>query len=404
LWGIVFRRAALVTLLALLLLAPVARAAGPAATRHALVAGMAQAGPASGAQVVDLDTGRRLLAVRPRVGRAPASTEKLYTSASALLRMGPDAHLVTAVRASVAPDASGRVAGDLVLEGGGDPTLGPWAMDQIASELARDGLTRVRGRVIGDESAFDARRGPPSSGYGTSIYVGPLSALAYNEGRTGLRSPAFQLSPAQFAADALTRALRRQGVRVRRPARQGLAPAGAVPLAEWPSPALSVVVRLMNQPSDNFYAETLIKQLGARFGGAGTGAAVVRATVARFGAGPTVVDGSGLSRANRTSPRDLVRLLAGMRADALSGPAFAASLPVAGRSGTLATRMRGTPAAGRCRAKTGTLSDVSALAGYCDTTAGRHVAFAFLMNGVNPISARRLQDRMTAALATYRGA
>jgi D-alanyl-D-alanine carboxypeptidase/D-alanyl-D-alanine-endopeptidase (penicillin-binding protein 4) len=62
--------------------------------------------------------------------------------------------------------------------------------------------------------------------------------------------------------------------------------------------------------------------------------------------------------------------------------------------------MRATAARGRCHAKTGTLSDVSALAGYCDTTAGRHVAFAFLMNGVDPAGARRLQDRMTAVLAT----
>ena len=88
-----------------------------------------------------------------------------------------------------------------------------------------------------------------------------------------------------------------------------------------------------------------------------------------------------------------------MRAD----PAFTASLAVAGRSGTLSTRMRGTTAQGRCRAKTGTLRDVSALAGYCDTTAGGHVAFAFLMNGTAPWWARIRQDRMTAVLARYSG-
>jgi D-alanyl-D-alanine carboxypeptidase/D-alanyl-D-alanine-endopeptidase (penicillin-binding protein 4) len=354
---------------------------------------------------VDLDTGARLYALRPTLRLNPASVEKLYTSSTALLRMGPDARLDTPVLASALPDAAGRLRGDLILKGGGDPTLGPWAMDQLARSIARNGLTRVTGRVIGDETAFDARRGPPSSGYATSLYVGPLSALSYNEGRTGLRSPAFQLSPAQFAADALTRALRRHRVRVRRAARQGVAPATAAPLTTWESPPLSTVVRLMNLPSDNFYAETLIKQLGARYGGTGStaaGAAVVRATAATFGAHPAIVDGSGLSRADRTSPRDVVRLLAGMRADPVAGPVLEASLPVAGLSGTLTTRMRATAARGRCQAKTGTLSDVSALAGYCDTTAGRHVAFAFLMNGVNPAGARRLQDRMTAVLAALR--
>jgi serine-type D-Ala-D-Ala carboxypeptidase/endopeptidase (penicillin-binding protein 4) len=399
------RLAGLLSLLALLVLAPAAGAAGTEATRRVLSAAMAQAGPATGAQVVDLDTGARLFAARATLRLAPASVEKLYTSSTALLRMGPNGRIETGVLTRGLPDATGRLRGDLILKGGGDPTLGPWAMDQLARTIAQAGLTRVTGRVIGDETAFDARRGPPSSGYTTSIYVGPLSALSFNEGRTGLRSPAFQLSPPQFAADALTRALEHRGVAVRGAARRGVAPAGAVPLLSWESPPLATVLRLMNLPSDNFYAETLVKQLGARYGGAGTtaaGAAVVRATVARFGARPQVVDGSGLSRADRTAPRDVVRLLAGMHADPVAGPALADSLPVAGRSGTLVTRMRGTAATGRCRAKTGTLSDVSALAGYCDTTAGRHVAFAFLMNGVNPTAARRLQDRMTAALATLR--
>ena len=82
-------------------------------------------------------------------------------------------------------------------------------------------------------------------------------------------------------------------------------------------------------------------------------------------------------------------------------PAFGASLPVAGRSGTLYDRMRRTAARDRCQAKTGTLHDVSALAGYCETTAGARVAFAILMNYVNPYAARRLQDRMVSALARY---
>ena len=72
-----------------------------------------------------------------------------------------------------------------------------------------------------------------------------------------------------------------------------------------------------------------------------------------------------------------------------------------GRNGTVYNRMRGTAAQDRCHAKTGTLRDVSALAGFCTTTGGERVAFAFLMNRVYPSAARVLQDRMTVALARY---
>jgi D-alanyl-D-alanine carboxypeptidase/D-alanyl-D-alanine-endopeptidase (penicillin-binding protein 4) len=157
----------------------------------------------------------------------------------------------------------------------------------------------------------------------------------------------------------------------------------------------------MNPPSDNFMAETLVKVLGARFGGGGStaaGAAVVRDELAELELEPRVVDGSGLSRSDRTSPRDVVSLLEEMDGDA----AFTGSLAVAGRTGTLDTRMRGSAAQDRCSAKTGTLRDVSALAGYCTTRSGARVAFAILMNYVSPYYARILQDRMTGALARYR--
>ena len=124
----------------------------------------------------------------------------------------------------------------------------------------------------------------------------------------------------------------------------------------------------------------------------------MRGTVARFKIAPQVVDGSGLSRNDRTTPRQIVRLLSGM-AGTSSADAFDASLPVAGRTGTLYNRMRRTAAQDRCHAKTGTLHDVSTLAGYCTTAAGRRIAFAFLMNSTTVWRAHPLQDAMTAALA-----
>jgi D-alanyl-D-alanine carboxypeptidase/D-alanyl-D-alanine-endopeptidase (penicillin-binding protein 4) len=166
---------------------------------------------------------------------------------------------------------------------------------------------------------------------------------------------------------------------------------------------MTELARLANVPSNNFVAETLLKDLGARYGAAGTtaqGVAVVRATLSELGIRPRMVDGSGLSRANRTTPRDVVRLLMEI-IGTVEYPGFRESLAVAGRTGTLHDRMRRSPARDRCRGKTGTLNWVSALAGYCQTRGGRTLAYAFLMNGVNVYGARRLQDRMLTALATY---
>jgi D-alanyl-D-alanine carboxypeptidase/D-alanyl-D-alanine-endopeptidase (penicillin-binding protein 4) len=385
-------------------LAPAASAAGPAATRRVLSKQMALAGSGSSAYVVDLDTEEPIYDDAGSVGRMPASVEKLYTSATALLRLGPQGALTTSVLADAAPDSFGVMAGNLYLHGGGDPSFDAAAAGRLASALIlQTHLTEIDGRVIGDESFFDGLRGPPSEGFVTTFEVGPLSALTFNHGFTGKRSPVFQASPPQFAAQAFTRALRKRGVLVNGSARAGVAPPEAVPLTAWNSPAISDIVAAMNVPSDNFIAETLIKALGARFGQAGStagGAAVVRSSMAGLGIRTTVVDGSGLSRSDRTSPRAVVSLLEAMDQSELAAP-FYASLPTAGRTGTLAHRMRHTAARDACHAKTGTLSNVSALAGYCTTRSGNRVAFAFLMNRVYPAGAQRLQDRMAVALAHY---
>jgi D-alanyl-D-alanine carboxypeptidase/D-alanyl-D-alanine-endopeptidase (penicillin-binding protein 4) len=396
-------RLALLILLFSVALAPGAQAADLATTKRVLAREMARAGAASGAYVVDVGTGTELYASLPDADRMPASVEKLYTSATALLRYGPDGTLKTTVLSAGLPDETGLITGDVVLRGIGDPTFGAAAVTRLAAQLTQAGLNEIDGRVIGDESAFDAFRGVPSSRYLLTSEVGPLSALSYNRGRTGMATPYYQASPARFAAQAFEKALERRGVRITGAARAGLGAQGMTPLSEWESPTLASIVRQMNQPSDNYMAEMLIKGLGSQFGGEGStsgGGNVVRETVKQFGVTPKVVDGSGLSRFDRTTPREVVGLLTGMD-QSEAGVAFDESLPVAGRSGTLASRMRGSAAQDRCRAKTGTLRDVSALAGFCDTTGGERVAFAFLMNRVSPSGARVLQDRMTVALARY---
>lgn len=374
-----------------------------AALKSALRGPMRSAGRSSGASVVDFTSGRVLFRSRSGTRRSPASVEKLYTTGTALLRFGPDATLSTRVVGDGQLEGD-TFTGDLYLVGAGDPTFGSLSFTRrsygagattfaLAQALAAKGIRRVEGRILGDDSVFDGFRGVPDSGLrSVSPYVGPLSGLSYDRGGS-----------ASFAASQLKVALKAQGVSVSGSTGAGTATAGLDELASVASPPLRTIVRLTNQPSDNFFAETLIKGLGARFGGGGStaqGAGVVRSTVARYGIRPTVVDGSGLSRTDHTSPSQLVTFLDGMRREA-AFDAFKASLPVAGRSGTLYSRMRGTAAQDRCSAKTGTLSNVSALAGYCQSTGGELVGFALLMNGVSVSGARSLQDRMVTAIARY---
>jgi serine-type D-Ala-D-Ala carboxypeptidase/endopeptidase (penicillin-binding protein 4) len=164
---------------------------------------------------------------------------------------------------------------------------------------------------------------------------------------------------------------------------------------------METLVRLMNKPSDNFFAEMLLKDLAMQAGGVGTTAAGARvaAGFARgLGAHVRLADGSGLSRRNRASPYRVVRLLAAMTGRE-EHDAFLGSLAVAGRDGTLKNRMRSGVARSRCVGKTGTLSNVSALSGYCEVVGGDTYAYSILMNGVYTGGARVLQDRMVQAIA-----
>ena len=394
------RRAVALTVLFLGLLAPTAPAADLPTTQRVLAREMAASGPAAGAYVVDLDTGAPLFAFNPDVQRIPASVNKLFTTSTALQRFGPERTLQTEVLADAAPDETGVVAGNVYLRGGGDPTFTTARARRLARQLAGSGVTEVTGRVIGDESAWDSLRGGPASRYRTSMWVGPLSALTLDRGYTGRH---FQTSPPRAAATAFQRQLKRAGLLVRRGPRSGVTPPESTSLATSQSPTIARLVASTNTPSDNFLAESLLKALGAAFGLKGStaaGATVVRATVQKLGARPRLLDGSGLSRRDRTTPRDVVNLIAAMDRSELAEP-FESSLPIAGQTGTLSRRMRSTAARGRCHAKTGTLSDVSALAGFCETRAGRRVGFALLMNRVNVYSAHIHQDRITAALARY---
>jgi D-alanyl-D-alanine carboxypeptidase/D-alanyl-D-alanine-endopeptidase (penicillin-binding protein 4) len=407
-----------VALVATAVTAPRASAASSpqAKLSRALTNGLKAAGRSTGASVVDVTTGKTLFSERASTPRLPASVEKLYTTATVLLKLGPNANLLTRVYGvgKLAPD--GTFTGTLYLRGGGDPTFGAAGFDRyyygtgatmqrLVANLIRDtGIKALDGRIAGDESYLDSLRGTAATDFESSSYVeGQLSGLAYDRGFTSVSEATFQPHPAMFAAQQFAAALRAAKVRIPKntPIYSAATPFGAEQLTDLHSPRMSTLVTLTNAPSDNFFAEMLIKDLGARFGGGGTtaaGAAVVRAQIAHsFGIQPLIDDGSGLSYDDLATPQDVVTLLK----DMANNDAFVHSLAVAGESGTLINEMRGTYAQGRCRGKSGTLEVVSNLVGYCSARDGDLIAFAFLMNHINPDDAHPIQDQMALALADY---
>jgi D-alanyl-D-alanine carboxypeptidase/D-alanyl-D-alanine-endopeptidase (penicillin-binding protein 4) len=410
----------------LALLAGTAAAAGaqtpPAqrALQHSLAPSMAKMGSSSGAYVLDLNTGQVLFSEAPNTGRLPASLEKIYTTSTALLRLGPTQTFATSILGVGSRDPSDVWDGTLYLRGGGDPTLGAVGFDHtwygtgttmhnlIVALLKATGLTALQGRIVGDASYFDSSRGTPASGYRLSSDTeGALSALSYDRGFANLHGTAFQPHPDLFATQQFAGGLRASGVKLigsHFPITLGRTPAGATLLASIQSPPIATLIALTNAPSDNYLAETLLKDIGAKLGGAGTtaaGAAVVRAELlSKFGISPRLNDGSGLSRSDSTSPLQVVTVLGSMATNS----AFVDSLAVGGETGTLQHEMTGTVAQGNCRGKTGTLHDVANLAGYCTARDGHTLAFAFMSNRIgSPDFVHEVEAGMAVALAKYNG-
>ena len=406
-------------LVALLALGLAAVPAAPAsaqgerdALRRVLVREMSRAPAASGAYVAEAETGARVFGWRSGSQRVLASNTKLFTIGAALAREGPGARLATAVLGVGAVDpVTGLFPGDLYLRGAGDPSFGSESynrarygggasVEALAAELYGLGLRRVRGGVVGDETLFDSLRGTAYSGYRGSGHVGgPLTALAYNHGRTA--AGRFQVNPPVYAAARFADALRRRGVRVDEPARAGATPDTALEVAAVESAPMSRLGQITGVRSENFFAELLLKGLAPE-GTTRAGAAEARRYARSRGAVAALADGSGLSRANKASPREVVDFLVAQY-DRPEAGAFQAALPTAGVSGTLADRMRRGPARGHCRAKTGTIVAVTTLSGYCRARGGGTLAFSILMNNAGIAPGRARQDRMVQAIARYGG-
>ncbi|MDT3400557.1 D-alanyl-D-alanine carboxypeptidase/D-alanyl-D-alanine-endopeptidase, partial [Streptomyces sp. B1866] len=384
-----------------------ARALGPLLRDPAL-------GPLRAASVVDAATGGTVFGSDAAAAAVPASTVKLATGAAALSALGPGHRIATAV--------VGGESGQIVLVGGGDPTLtarpatGPDQpaslrdlADRAARALAARGVRRVR--LAYDTSLYS---GPVLHPIGPNENLAPVVPLMADEGRLdgSDHGPADRAKdPAADAARAFADLLRERGVDVAGDPGQTAAPRGAGRLAAVWSPPLSALVERMLTTSDNDIAEALARQTALASGRPASFDGAAQAVTARLAAlrlpvgGARVADGSGLDRADRVSAALLSQVL--LRAASPGHPELRpvlTGLPVAGFTGTLRGRygQDAAYAAGRglVRAKTGTLTGVNTLAGTVVDADGRLLVFAFMTNDTTDAQgAQHALDRLASTLA-----
>jgi len=252
----------------------------------------------------------------------------------------------------------------------------------------------------GSRSAgITVRQDPTTGAFRVAGWIGALSIA---------RSYSYVVeNPDLFVAAAFRAALADVGVSVAQPVTARHAAPGAVPVAASSSTPLAELVNKMTGSSNNHFAELIFRNAARTTGNPGSadaGNSLLRSFLAdRVGAGHTTVyaaDGSGLSTHDRATPRSLVSVL-DYSAAAPWSQVFAAGLPVAGRTETLKSRMRGTPADGRLRAKTGTTNEVTSLSGYVTAANGEELVFAFIYNGNDRFRAREAIDAMGSTMASF---
>ena len=454
-----------------------------------------------GIEVVELDTGQPLFRHNAERLFVPASNTKLFTTALALLRLGPDYRFRTLVTAERAPDAAGRLAGDLRLVGGGDPSLSgrviPYqkgaaageplaAIEALAGEVVARGVRRIAGDIMGDDTAYVWEPYPQGWAQDDALweYGAPVSALTFNDNSIALRirpperaglAPQLELTPgleyyvidhriragpgaqprvrverlpgsrqlrlwgtipeegsaetrlslavddpALYAATAFYEALLRRGVIITggpqarhrfanevADLRNGAAPAagGAFELARRDSPPLAELLRVIDKVSQNLHAELMLREVGRarrNLGSREGGLEEMRQFLAEAGideASYRFEDGSGLSRLNLVAPAATVKLLAYLYRSP-QREAWVSLLPIGGEDGTLANRFEGNPEGRRVRAKTGTLSHVSALSGYIESRSRGALAFSVMVNNYQGASSeiRPISDKICLLL------
>ncbi|RCV55164.1 D-alanyl-D-alanine carboxypeptidase/D-alanyl-D-alanine endopeptidase [Marinitenerispora sediminis] len=364
--------------------------------------------------VVDAETGDPLFARDEGETAVPASTTKVVTAVAALQAVGPDARIPTDV-------VQGAEPGQVILVGGGDPTLtevvrsGEYPRLATLEELAESTAGELLAAGIGsvrlgyDDSRYSGPDMAPGwkPGYVDEGSVATVHALMLDGGRVYREENYSERvgDPPRAAAEAFARQLEAAGITVEGAPAPATAAADAAPIATVESAPVSALVEKMMLESDNNIAEALAHQVARAEGGemsfAG-GAAAVMSVISDLGVPDVhVEDGSGLSVNNRITPKALVDLLLLAADDANPDLHYVVSgLPTAHFTGTLTDRYTAYEAsaagAGLIRAKTGTLNGVSTLAGTAYDADGRLLVFAFMAN--NPAAEGRILDTFASAL------
>lgn len=363
-----------------------------------------------GAAVANLATGELLYARDADVPLTPASTLKLLTATAALEVLGAEHRFATQV-------VTGADPGEVILLGGGDPTLatsdpampGATSLAELAEQtaLALGDAGVDTARLGFDESLFS---GPAVNPHWRPTYVpngvaAPVSALAVDGGREAPGLAARVADPALATAEAFAELLDEHGIAIDGDPYRAEAAADAVSLAYAESAPLGDIVEYLIASSDNDVAEIVARHVAiglGRPGAAEEAAVAVTDTLAGLGldiSALTVLDGSGLARGSAVPAALLVEVLV-LAAD----PAHPdlrpvlTGLPVAAFNGTLVERVEAAP--GLVRAKTGTLTGVSSLAGFVQADDGTVYAFALLADDADDsIEARAALDDAATALA-----
>ncbi len=339
-------------------------------------------------RVTDTVTGEIVWAQAPDAPLQPASATKILTGAAAILELGPDDVLVTEI-------VRGAVPGSVVIRASGDVWLTEEQLDTLAAAVG-DADQVIIDTSVWDGDPFMPGWDPEDVDAG---YIAPLEPAMLHGARLGDTTGDVPRShtPALDVARALADRVGAATVGL------GPAPADAEVLAAVESPPLTDRIRAMMLDSDNVMAEAIGHELAVHRGQPGSAAAATQATLDVLTAhgiditGVTLADNSGLSVHNLIPPRVLDDILIDAASRAELRPLLA-TLPVAGGSGTLTQRYDDLSGRGWVRAKTGTLTGTSALAGVVTAESGRVYSFALLVNGAEILGARAALDEFTSAI------